>query len=103
MSENRPHFSGTGSSAPGVGKWRRRFAARGLGGLQDEPGPAHRGGSVTMRSPRLSAGPGYRIYFGQDGDRLVILLGGGTKKRQRKDIETARAHWKAYKTRKRKE
>lgn len=52
---------------------------------------------------RLDFGPGYRIYFGQDGDTLVILLGGGTKKRQRKDIETARAHWKAYKTRKRKE
>ena len=52
---------------------------------------------------RLDFGPGYRVYFGQDGDTLVILLGGGTKKRQRKDIETARAYWKAYKTRKRKE
>ena len=29
---------------------------------------------------RIDFGPGYRIYFGRDGDRLVILLGGGTKK-----------------------
>lgn len=50
---------------------------------------------------RLNFGPGYRIYFGRDGDKLVILLGGGTKKRQSRDIETAKRHWKAYKTRKR--
>jgi putative addiction module killer protein len=31
---------------------------------------------------RIDFGPGYRIYFGRDGDALVILLGGGTKKRQ---------------------
>lgn len=41
---------------------------------------------------RLDFGPGYRIYFGKDGDRLVILLGGGTKKRQCRDIETAKEH-----------
>ena len=51
---------------------------------------------------KLDFGPGYRIYFGKDGDKLVILLGGGTKKRQSRDIETAQTHWKAYKTRKRK-
>ena len=39
---------------------------------------------------RIDFGPGYRIYFGKDGDALVILLGGGTKRRQRKDIETSR-------------
>jgi putative addiction module killer protein len=38
---------------------------------------------------RLDFGPGYRIYFGRDGERLVILLGGGTKKRQQADIATA--------------
>ncbi|HEY8670995.1 MAG TPA: hypothetical protein VIL63_09160 [Terriglobales bacterium] len=36
---------------------------------------------------RLDFGPGYRIYFGKDGEILVILLGGGTKKRQQKDID----------------
>jgi putative addiction module killer protein len=49
---------------------------------------------------RIDFGPGYRIYFGRDGDSIVILLGGGTKKRQQKDIETARTLWKDYKRRK---
>lgn len=48
-------------------------------------------------------GPGYRIYFGQEGLRLVILLGGGTKKRQQKDINAAKELWKEYKERKKKE
>jgi putative addiction module killer protein len=50
---------------------------------------------------RLDFGPGYRIYFGKDGEQLVILLGGGSKKRQQADIERARVLWKEYKTRKR--
>jgi putative addiction module killer protein len=52
---------------------------------------------------RIDFGPGYRVYFGKDGDTLVILLGGGTKKRQQKDIETARDLWRDYKRRKRRE
>ena len=50
---------------------------------------------------RLDFGPGYRVYFGRDGDVLVILLAGGTKKRQQQDIEAAQARWAAYKRRKR--
>ena len=50
---------------------------------------------------RLDFGPGYRVYFGRDGDVLVILLTGGTKKRQQRDIEDARAYWQDYKHRKR--
>ena len=46
-------------------------------------------------------GLGYRVYCGKDGDTLVILLGGGTKKRQQGDIEAARALWQEYKKRKR--
>jgi putative addiction module killer protein len=49
---------------------------------------------------RIDFGPGYRIYFGKDGDALVILLGGGTKKRQDRDIATAHVRWKNYKKRK---
>lgn len=49
---------------------------------------------------RITFGPGYRIYFGQDGQQLVILLVGGTKKRQQKDIADAKAYWNAYKRRK---
>jgi putative addiction module killer protein len=49
---------------------------------------------------RIDFGPGYRIYFGKDGERLVILVGGGTKKRQHEDINTALARWQDYKQRK---
>jgi putative addiction module killer protein len=52
---------------------------------------------------RIDFGPGYRIYFGKDGDRLVILLAGGTKKRQDADITAAKANWRDYKRRKRQE
>ena len=52
---------------------------------------------------RIDFGPGYRIYFGRDGDALIILLGGGTKVRQQRDIETAVALWREYKRRKRQE
>jgi len=45
---------------------------------------------------RLDFGPGYRIYFGQEGERIIILLGGGSKKTQGKDIRTAQALWTEY-------
>jgi putative addiction module killer protein len=41
---------------------------------------------------KLDFGPGYRIYFGKDGETLVILLGGGTKRRQQRDINAALAN-----------
>jgi len=49
---------------------------------------------------RLDYGPGYRIYFGKDGETIVILLAGGTKKRQHRDIADAQARWRDYKDRK---
>jgi putative addiction module killer protein len=49
---------------------------------------------------KLDFGPGYRIYFGKDGEALVILLGGGTKRRQQRDISAALANWQDYKRRK---
>jgi putative addiction module killer protein len=48
---------------------------------------------------KVHFGPGYRIYFGRDGGALVILLCGGSKKRQSDDIERARAYWADYKHR----
>lgn len=54
-----------------------------------------------MLEYRLDFGPGYRVYFGRDGGVLVILLAGGTKKRQQRDIEAAQARWAAYQRRKR--
>jgi putative addiction module killer protein len=50
---------------------------------------------------RVDFGPGYRVYFGWDGPELVILLGGGTKKRQNSAIKYAQGCWSDYKTRKR--
>jgi putative addiction module killer protein len=49
---------------------------------------------------RIDHGPGYRVYFGWDGRTLVVLLGGGTKRRQQRDIRVALAMWRDYKARK---
>ncbi|PKP77222.1 MAG: addiction module protein [Alphaproteobacteria bacterium HGW-Alphaproteobacteria-3] len=49
---------------------------------------------------KVDFGPGYRVYFGKDGERIVILLAGGTKKRQQHDIEMAQLRWATYKARK---
>jgi putative addiction module killer protein len=45
---------------------------------------------------RIDWGPGLRVYFGRDGNHAVILLAGGTKRRQRKDVEAAQAYWADY-------
>lgn len=50
---------------------------------------------------RLHFGGGYRIYYGKTGRRVVLLLMGGMKKTQNKDIKTARGYWKAYQEEKR--
>ena len=52
---------------------------------------------------RIDWGPGYRIYLVQDGADLIILLGGGTKKRQQRDIDEAKILYKEYKARKKAE
>jgi putative addiction module killer protein len=49
---------------------------------------------------KIDRGPGYRVYLGWDGKTLVILLGGGTKRRQQNDIEAALRRWRDYKKRK---
>lgn len=49
---------------------------------------------------RIDWGSGYRVYLGKDGEKLVILLGGGTKERQQKDIDQAKELWREYKKRK---
>ncbi|MDH3266134.1 MAG: type II toxin-antitoxin system RelE/ParE family toxin [Gammaproteobacteria bacterium] len=55
---------------------------------------------------RIDFGPGYRIYFAsiKEGSviQIAVLLGGGTKKRQNKDVETAQDRWKDCKARRRK-
>jgi len=49
---------------------------------------------------KIDYGPGFRIYFGRDGKAVVILLGGGSKKRQSKDIQDAILRWNDYRERK---
>jgi len=49
---------------------------------------------------RLAFGPGFRIYYGIDGTQLIILLCGGDKSSQTKDIEKAKKYWKEYKEQK---
>lgn len=45
---------------------------------------------------RLHFGPGYRVYFAEDGDTIVVLLCGGDKSTQSQDIERAKAYWQNY-------
>ncbi len=52
---------------------------------------------------RIDFGPGYRVYFGKDGETIVILLCGGTKQRQQDDIVLAGECWREYKSQKRSE
>ena len=49
---------------------------------------------------RLDFGPGYRIYLAKDGDRLIVLFGGGTKRGQQRDIDRAKVLHAEYKARK---
>ena len=53
-----------------------------------------------VHEARINFGPGYRVYFGLDGETLVILLGGDDKRTQQKDIAAAQACWADYKARK---
>jgi putative addiction module killer protein len=62
---------------------------------------AAKGVGSSVFELRLDFGPGYRVYFAKDGETLVILLRGGTKKRQQADIATAQVLWQEYKKRKR--
>lgn len=52
---------------------------------------------------RINFGPGYRVYFGWEGEQIVILLAGGSKKRQQEDIEKAKDLWREFKARKQEE
>jgi putative component of toxin-antitoxin plasmid stabilization module len=53
--------------------------------------------TVWLFSPR------FHLHLGKDGDSLVILIGGGTKRRKQQDIAMAKERWTGYKRRKRRE
>ena len=64
-------------------------------------GDCKRVGSGVLER-RIDSGPGYRIYIGREGDNLILLLAGSTKRRQQRAIAEAQALWREYKQRKRK-
>ena len=54
--------------------------------------PVGAGGQVL----RMHFGAGYRIYYGREGETIVVLLGGGAKRKQAKDVKAAKARWANY-------
>lgn len=90
------------------GKWLTRLNAKAAAKVATALYRLEQGNMSNVKSVgkgvfeyRIDFGPGYRAYFGQEGNALVILLGGGTKKRQHKDIGNAQKSWAEYKARKR--
>lgn len=79
------------SDQRGQQKVLARIARLKLGNLGD-----HRSVGQGVVELRISFGPGYRVYFGQEGKRVVILLIGGDKGTQDEDIKTAKKYWKSY-------
>lgn len=61
-----------------------------------------KGVGAGVQEFRINWRPGYRLYLGRDGEKLVILLTGGTKQRQDADIARAKEHWADYKLRRKK-
>jgi len=52
-----------------------------------------------LQELRIDHGPGYRVYFGQEEGTIVLLLCGGDKSTQAKDIDTAKRYWNEYRRR----
>jgi putative addiction module killer protein len=73
---------------------RQRIARVRLGNLGDV-----RSVGEGVQELRIPVGPGYRVYFGRSGDAVVILLCGGDKSTQPRDIERARDYWRDYRSR----
>jgi putative addiction module killer protein len=70
---------------------RQRIARVRLGNFGDA-----RSVGEGVQELRLHTGPGYRVYFGRQGDTVVILLCGGDKGSQDRDIERAQEYWRDY-------
>jgi len=57
---------------------------------------AHKNAGGGVWEARLDFGPGYRLYFGKDGAAVILLLAGGDKASQPKDIAAAKHYWKDF-------
>lgn len=75
-------------TAARVDRYVRRLEAGNFGAAK-----ALRDGVFELR---LDFGPGYRVYYGREGKTVVMLLGGGSKRRQDRDIAAAVERWKRY-------
>lgn len=53
-------------------------------------------GGDGVKEIRIHFGPGYRVYFGEVRGKIILLLAGGSKRTQKRDIETAKAYWRDY-------
>ena len=73
---------------------RARVARLRLGNFGDTKGLGS-----GLHELRIDHGSGYRVYFGRIGNRIVLLLCGGTKRTQSRDIEQARSYWTDYRSR----
>ena len=73
---------------------RQRIARVRLGNFGDT-----RSVGEGVQELRVPFGPGYRLYFGREGDAVVILLCGGDKSTQTRDIERAHDYWRDHRSR----
>jgi putative addiction module killer protein len=76
------------------GHIRQRIARVRLGNFGDA-----RSVGDGVQELRIPFGPGFRIYFGREGDSVVILLSGGDKSTQTRDIDRAKEYWRDYRSR----
>ena len=84
-----------GLNAPAAAKVVSAFYQLAAGNLSNVKGV---GSGVFER--KIDFGSGYRIYFGRDGESVVILLGGSSKQHQQQAIEAAKERWIDYRRRK---
>jgi len=73
---------------------RQRIARVRLGNFGDT-----RSVGEGVQELRIPFGPGYRVYFGREGDAIVILLCGGDKSTQTRDIKRAQDYWRDHRIR----
>lgn len=104
MFEIREYLDEAGNSA--FADWFKRLDARAAAKVATVLARLEAGNLSEVKSVgagvlerRIHFGPGYRIYFGREGSKLIILLGGGTKQRQQRDIEQAKRRWVEYQQR----
>lgn len=72
----------------------QRLRRLSLGNLGD-----YKGVGKGVFELRIDAGPGYRVYFSRVGTVVILLLCGGDKRSQRRDIDRAQAYWADYQER----